>query len=116
MAICREEAISMSELDHAVMTYIVAIKNTEIYRNYVRERDKVKQYPELKAQIDAYRKRNYELQSSSDYDFGKVDLFEKEYEGFRDNPLVADFLAAELAFCRMMQRANMQVTEAMEFE
>ena len=106
----------MNELDHAVSSYIMAIKSTETYQNYVRERDRVRQHPELKAQIDDFRKRNYELQSSADTDFQKIDRFERDYEDFRENPLVDDFLAAELAFCRMMQKANMQVTEAIEFE
>ena len=99
----------MNELDSAVSAYITAIKSTETYRNYAAERDKVRQYPELKAQIDDFRKRNYELQSNRDTDFHKIDQFEKDYEDFRENPLVDDFLDAELAFCRMIQRANMQV-------
>lgn len=106
----------MNELDRAVITYIMAIKSTETYRNYVRERDKVRQYPELKTQIDDFRRRNYEMQSSADADFHKIDQFERDYEDFRENPLVDDFLEAELALCRMMQKANMQVTEALEFE
>lgn len=106
----------MYELDGAVSAYITAIKNTETYQNYARERDKVRQYPELKAQIDDFRKRNYELQASADTDFHKIDRFERDYEDFRENPLVDDFLEAELAFCRMIQRANMQVTEAIDFD
>ncbi len=106
----------MNELNRAVAAYITAIKSTEIYQNYVRERDKVKQYPELKAQIDDFRRRNFELQTAPDTDFMKIDLFEQEYEDFRENPLVDEFLAAELAFCRMMQKANTQITEAVEFE
>lgn len=110
------EDYDMNELDGAVSAYITAIKNTETYQNYARERDKVRQYPELKAQIDDYRKRNYELQSSADTDFHKIDRFERDYEDFRENPLVDEFLAAELAFCRMIQRANMQVTAAIDFD
>lgn len=106
----------MNELDSAVSAYISAIKSTETYRNYAAERDKVRQDPELKAQIDDYRKRNYELQISPDTDFQKIDQFERDYEDFRENPLVDEFLAAELAFCRMIQRANMQVTAAMDFD
>lgn len=106
----------MNELNRAVATYIMAIKSTETYQNYIKERDKIKQYPELKAQIDDFRKRNYELQAAADTDFIKIDSFEKEYNDFRENPLVDDFLAAELAFCRMMQMANLQITEAIGFE
>lgn len=30
--------------------------------------------------------------------------------------MVSDFLAAELAFCRMMQDINLRLTEALHFE
>ncbi|MCI9318701.1 MAG: YlbF family regulator [Lachnospiraceae bacterium] len=106
----------MNELDRAVLMYIMAIKNTEIYQNYARERDRVRQYPELKAQLDDFRRRNYELQISADTDFHKIDQFERDYEDFRENPIVDEFLAAELAFCRMIQKANMQITEAIDFD
>ena len=106
----------MNELDRAVLMYIMAIKNTEIYQNYARERDRVRQYPELKAQLDDFRRRNYELQISADTDFHKIDQFERDYEDFRENPIVDEVLAAELAFCRMIQKANMQITEAIDFD
>ncbi len=106
----------MYNLDNATDEFIAAILKSEVYLNYTRELAKVKSQPELKAQIDEYRKRNYEFQCSADNDFGKLDRFEKEYEEFRANPLVADFLAAELALCRMMQRINARITEGLNFE
>ena len=45
-----------------------------------------------------------------------MDAFEKEYEKFRENPIVDDFLKAELAFCRLMQEINMIITEELDFE
>lgn len=105
----------LNQLNRAVAAYIMAIKSTEIYQNYIKECDKIKQYPELKAQIDDFRKRNHVLQTAPDIDFVKIENFEKEFNDFRENPLVDDFLAAELAFCRMMQKANMQITEAIDF-
>lgn len=106
----------MTDLEYATENYIAAILESEEYRNYRTELEKVKQFPELKSQIDDFRKRNYEFQSSPDCDFGKLDRFEKEYENFRQNPLVADFLAAELALCRLMQQLNTQVIAALHFE
>ena len=67
-------------------------------------------------QIDDFRTRNFELQTSGDCAFDKLEAFEKEYEGFRENVLVDEFLAAELAFCRMMQEINIRITEAMQFD
>lgn len=76
----------------------------------------VKEQPELKRQIDDFRTRNFELQTSKDTNFDKIDQFTRENEAFRENPLVSDFLAAELAFCRMMQEIGLYVTDQMRFE
>ena len=58
------------------------------------------------------------MQNTSQVDelFDMMDVFEKEYEKFRENPLVDDFLQAELAFCRLMQEINMFVTQELDFQ
>ena len=43
-------------------------------------------------------------------------MFEREYSEFRANPLVNDFLEAELALCRMMQGLYISITEAINFD
>jgi hypothetical protein len=74
----------------------------------------VDQQPQLKAQIDEFRRRNFALQNETDPQrlFDETDRFEQEYSEFRKNPVVNDFLAAELAFCRMYQEARDMVMEA----
>lgn len=68
----------------------------------------------MKKQIDEYRERNFKLQNETDSDrlFDETDRFEREYEEFRKNPIVNDFLAAELAFCRMYQELEAYIGEA----
>ena len=44
------------------------------------------------------------------------DAFEREYEKFRENPIVDEFLRAELALCRMMQKNNLIIMDAIRFE
>ena len=106
----------MREIDSAVENMIDAILNSEEYKEYHKQLALVKQYPELKEQIDEFRTRNYLLQSSDDNAFDKLEQFEREYSAFRENSLVSDFLAAELAVCRMIQGINNRVTEALHFE
>lgn len=110
------EKTEMEAMEQAAETYIAAIRESEIYKTYRAELEKVKQFPALKEQIDEYRRRNFQMQSQTDIDFDKLDRFEKEYEDFREQPLVSDFLGAELALCRMLQRFYMQITDAIEFE
>lgn len=106
----------MSNAENALEAFIAAILDTDKYKTYAEELAKVKANPQLKAQLDDFRKRNYELQNSPTLDFYKLDCFEKEYQTIRENPLAADFLAAEVDFCRMMQAMNLRIAEALHFE
>lgn len=83
----------MPELDNAVEELIATIRRTEEYQNYVREKEKVSRFPELKAQIDDFRARNYELQNMTDDQelFYKLEEFEREYEKFREGRLCRIF-------------------------
>ena len=103
-------------VNEAVKQLVEAIRNTDAYLEYQRQLAYVKEQPELKRQIDDFRTRNFELQTSKDTNFDKIDQFTRENEAFRENPLVSDFLAAELAFCRMMQEIGLYVTDQMRFE
>lgn len=106
----------MNNVDNAVNQLIAAITDSEIYREYAIQLERVKQQPGLKEQLDDFRTRNYMLQTGGEAAFDKIEQFEREHEDFRENPYVSDFLAAELAFCRMMQDINACITEAMCFE
>lgn len=108
----------MAEIDIAVENLISVIRDTDKYRRYQTEKEKVNRFPELKEQINIFRKRNFELQNMSSNEdlFYKMEAFDREYEQFLENPIVADFLAAELDLCRMMQDVAARVTDALDFE
>lgn len=108
----------MNEWECALGNLIDTIKSTEQYRAYVREKERVNRFPELKEQIDSYRIRNFEIQNMTNDEelFFKMEEFEKEYEKFRENPIVANFLAAELSLCRLIQNINTRITAALDFE
>ena len=106
----------MNEVEEAVDRLANALLNSDGYLEYKSKLEQVKKDPELKRQIDEFRMRNYELQQSPDYAFDKVEQFQREYQAFRDNPLVSDFLAAELAFCRMVQGIENRLSGMITFE
>lgn len=103
-------------MQQALRAYIDEILKSDQYLEYVRQKEKVKQFPELKKQIDEFRARNFEMQIGKDMVFEKIEAFEKEYEDFRENPLVSDFLAAELALCRMLQKHGNMIMNEIDFE
>lgn len=103
-------------VDKAVKNLIDSIKDCDIYLEYRKQLELLNQNPELRRQVDDYRKKNYEMQMSEDMDFGRLSRFQDEFKDFRSNPLVDNFLAAELDFCRLMQKINFDITEAIDFE
>ncbi len=103
-------------MEQSLQIYIDKLLQSEEYLKYVEQRERVKKYPELKKQIDEFRKKNFEMQNVKDMVFEQIEVFEREYADFLDNPLVADFLEAELTFCRMMQAHYAQVMGAIDFE
>lgn len=108
----------MTQLYGMVDELIIAVKASDVYKNYVREKERVKKHPQLKEEIDEYRRKNYEMQSMTHDEemFDRIDQFQKQYEEFRENPLVSDFLEAELAFCRLLQEVTGRIVQAMDFE
>lgn len=106
----------MSRLEKALEEMTAAVLDSPEYKEYDLQRNRVKEVPGLKARIDDFRERNFLMQISEEAALDKLEAFEKEYANFREEPMVSEFLAAELAFCRMMQDINLHLTEAVHFE
>ncbi len=98
----------MGDFVETTRAYLAALRNTGACKEYFAAKEALIAHPALKRQVDDFRRRNFEMQQSMDSDalFDAVDNFEKEYEEFRQNPLVSRFLAAELAYCRLYQQAT----------
>lgn len=107
-----------SRVEAAATKFVKSIKESDIYNTYYYQLERLKRNPELYKEVNEFRQRNYEIQNTSQVDelFDKMDAFEKEYEKFRENPIVDDFLRAELAFCRLMQEVNTFITGELDFQ
>ena len=107
-----------SHMEAAVEWFVGAVKNTETYRQYRYQLERIKEKPEMYEKINEFRRRNYEIQNTAQVDelFEKMEAFEREYEKFREDPMVNDFLRAELAFCRLMQEVDTSIAYELDFE
>ena len=105
-------------LEKATVSYVKAIKDTAVYRKYREQLERLKGNPEQYQKVNEFRRRNFEIQNTAQKDelFDKMDAFEQEFERFREDPLVDEFLRAELAFCRMMQEVNTYITGELDFQ
>ncbi len=108
----------MYEISEEVDSLIEAVKQSKTYREYDLQRNRVKEEPELKAQIDEYRAKNYELQNSEDEENiqERLEAFAEEYSDFVEQPKVREFLHAEVALCSMMQEVTNRLINSLDFE
>ena len=104
----------MLELHEELDDFIAKLKKTQVYLEYEEQLRKLSEQPELKQRVDDFRRRNYEIQTRaySENIFDEVERFQKESEHLRDIPIVHEFLASELALCRMIQKVTTTIVEA----
>lgn len=107
-----------NHVEASAAKFVRTIKESDTYKEYYNQLERIKSNPELFQKVNEFRQRNYEIQNTSQVDelFEKMYAFEREYEKFRDNPIVDDFLKAELAFCRLMQEVSMFITGELDFQ
>ena len=106
------------QIEEATKKFAAYIQQSDTYKEYWQQRERLKKQPELYDKVNEFRQRNFDIQNESDSEdlFDKMEAFEREYAKFRENPMVEDFLRAELAFCRMMQNINVLLTAEIDFE
>ena len=61
----RRRKASADPVKAAAESLVSAIRQSEVYQTYLSAKEEIMQMPVLKAQMDEFRKRNYELQNLS---------------------------------------------------
>ena len=108
----------MNQIEACTESLVRAIQESLEYQKFCRIRDEVKKNPELHAKISAFRRHVYEVQNSREpLDmYGEMERITRDYEAFRREPLVEEFLESELRVCRMIQNVTLQVTRAVDLD
>lgn len=106
----------MNQVQEIADALVAAIKKCEEYEEYQKARQKILQYPVLKREADAFRKRSYDLQRSGKDIFSEGDRLAKDFEASVKNPVVWEYLDAENAFCRIVRQVNWKLLESLDFE
>ncbi|MGN0308120.1 MAG: YlbF family regulator [Lachnospiraceae bacterium] len=105
------------ELQQALEQFLEAIKSSEAYKDYEYQKQRIKKYPGLSERINEFRKRRFEFQNYEGDDlFEKIDEFEKEFNNFEEEPVVREYLAAELEICRRIQEINAAITDVIDID
>ena len=97
---------------------IQAMGECELYQHYLRVKREVEQNEVLCQKIDEFRQKNFQLHISLEGEelYNAMENFERENIAFRKDPLVNQFLAAELAVVRMVQQMEKKILDAVDLE
>lgn len=108
----------MDEIKQYTVQLSAALRRSEAYTAFREASRKVKEVPGLKQKLDEFRRKNYMLQNDSNaYNlFDEVQNLEHEYEDLRKNPLIQEYLAAELQICRIIQRCADEILTSVDLE
>ena len=107
-----------SNVEIYTMALVRAIQESEEYKAFERIKKKLTDMPELKQQINTYRKEAYLLQNYGDVStlYERTEEFQQKYKTFKENPLAEEYLRCELAVCRMLRGIATQVVGGVDLE
>ena len=95
-----------------------ALLESDAFLRYQKIREEVHRYPEKEHRLHEFRRKNYFLQNSREQIdlFTEADRLEQEYADVYKDPLLGEFLAAEVAVCRIIQQVNQELIGCLDFE
>ena len=101
----------MESVKYHTEKLIAALKESDSYQRYEEVREVIAQNPELKRQLDEFRKRNYLIQAGETPEdlFLEEEKLNREYKEFRENELIESYLECELDICRSIQKVVVSI-------
>ena len=108
----------MTEIKTNIDRMVDMIKDCAEFRRYRDISSKVQEYPEKKKRLFEFRRKNYLLQNSEEQIdlFSESDRLMKEYQDVYNDPMLREFLEAEVKVCRIVQQVNEELIRCLEFE
>ena len=101
----------------AVNQFLNEFQNSSAFRDYKYQKERIKKVPGMKERINEFRKKRFEFQKYQGEDlFEKIDEFQREYQAFKEEPIVREYLAAELEICRLVQQIYGAIDELVDLD
>lgn len=108
----------MENVKYHTEQLIAALKESKSYQRYMKVKKELEKNPELKHQLDEFRRKNYLMQTEN----LPEDLFEeaqkmtKEYKEFRQNEMIEEYLESELDICKNIQRVIQTIMVSIDID
>lgn len=108
----------MEEYERSKKALLETLLASDIYTNYLDKKQALDEEPEMKRQVNAFRRRNYEFHQSryiENYD-QELDRLSADLEELRKDRVIDEFLSAELSVCRLLQKLARDIVSAVDMD
>ena len=108
MGLIEEKAQELSQI----------VTGSEEYKNYLRIKREIEQNEALCHRVNDFRARNFQLHTTLEGEelYNAMENFEREQANFRKDPLVNQFLAAELRMVRIIQQVEKTIVDGIDLD
>ncbi|MBR3040705.1 MAG: YlbF family regulator [Lachnospiraceae bacterium] len=108
----------MLGFEKEIEEFTACVCDTPIYKNFIEKKRILKLDEGLWNQVGEYRRKKFEMQAllNGDEMFNRTESFEEEYRWLLSDTRVSEFLDAELAVCRLLQKISTSLIMAIDFE
>ena len=104
-------------IDGILDNLIAVVKDSPEYKDYIKMQELIHQDLEKERAVNEFRRRNFELHKCRNVDlYTEMDRLEQEFAPLREQEYVNEYLAAELAVCRLVQYINYRFMEEIDFD
>ena len=105
------------EMRKALNQFLNELQESSAFKDYKYQKERIKKVPGMKDRINDFRAKRFEFQNYEGEDlFEKIDEFQKEYQAFKEEPIVREYLAAELEICRLVQEINHAIDDLVDID
>ena len=105
----------MNRVEELTAELVSAIRDSEMYNEFIQQQEKLMAQPELLSRVKHYRADNFSMQQDVNRDhFTLVDQVSQELSELRKIPEVNAYLDSELALCREVQKICRTLIEGIE--
>lgn len=108
----------MNAVERNTKFLIASIQRCNIYKEYKKHAEMLRQNPEWVTRVNHFRAENYRLQNETDREalLTMMDQLEVESAELRRIPEINAFLDSELALCRLMQQVCKELAQGVELD
>lgn len=94
-----------------------AIRSCEEFRTFEEMKRRLDTEPEKRKRADSFRRKNFEFQNSEESTSAQAQVaMYHEREALRRDPLIDEYLKAELIMCRLLRQVSLSVMETVDLD